>query len=284
MDTKLTKTAIAKELGVSRASLYYTSRQDVKDEQLRQQIMEALHLHPSYGHRRLAIHLNANKKRVIRVMNKYDIKPFRRRGKKPHRNKEADPESFRALLNSPRLQNLIKDYYPVSSGDVWVSDFTYIPFHSNETGNRGFIYLATLMDVYSRRIVGWQVSNKHDTALVAMALYDALHEHGRPNILHSDRGSEYLSRAYRELAINCGIKLSYSAKGSPWENGYQESFYQGFKLDLGDPGRFESVGELVEAIHLQLYIYNNYRIHLSLKMAPLQFLKQNERVKQLVTI
>lgn len=131
-------------------------------------------------------------------------------------------------------------------------------------------------------------SSKHDTPLVTMALYDALHEHGRPNILHSDRGSEYLSRSYRELATNCGIRLSYSAEGSPWENGYQESFYQGFKLDLGDPGRFESVGELVEAVHLQLYIYNNYRIHLSLKMSPAQFLqeetKQGHEATQLVAI
>ena len=70
----------------------------------------------------------------------------------------------------------------------------------------------------------------------------------------------------------CGIDMSYSAKGSPWENGYQESFYNGFKVDLGDPGRFLSVGQLVEAVHLQLYVYNHYRIHLALKMAPKQYL------------
>ena len=95
---------------------------------------------------------------------------------------------------------------------------------------------------------------------------------GRPRILHSDRGSEYLSQSYMELATHCGITMSYSAKAHPWQNGYQESFYNGFKIDLGDPGRFESIGQLMEAIHLQLYVYNNYRIHLALKMAPKQYL------------
>jgi transposase InsO family protein len=84
-----------------------------------------------------------------------------------------------------------------------------------------------------------------------------------------------------ELASNCGINMSYSAKASPWENGYQESFYQGFKLDLGDPNRFESLGQLVEAIHLQLYIYNTYRIHLALRMAPRQYLAKHQ---MLVTV
>ena len=75
-----------------------------------------------------------------------------------------------------------------------------------------------------------------------------------------------------ELTGNCGILPSYSAKGSPWQNGYQESFYNGFKVDLGDPARFITKGQLIEAIHLQLYIYNHHRIHLALKMAPRQYL------------
>ena len=253
------KTAIAKRLGISRASLYYQSRLAVKDEQLRQDILQVLHLHPSYGHRRLAIHLGINKKRALRVMHLYDIKPFRRRGKKP---KYARSPS----LVDAELPNLIKDYFPINPGDVWVSDFTYIPYEGR------FIYVATIMDLFSRELVGWHISNRHDTALVAAAFFDALETHSRPRILHSDRGSEYLSQIYMELATTCGIDMSYSAKASPWENGYQESFYNGFKVDLGDPGRFESIGQLTEALHLQLYIYNTYRIHLALKMSPKQYL------------
>jgi transposase InsO family protein len=260
----MTKLAIAKELGVARSTLYYQPRLAVKDEQLRQDILRVLHIHPSYGYRRLAIYLGINKKRALRVMQLYGIKPYRRRGKKPNYSR---PPS----LADSVLPNLIKDYFPISPGDVWASDFTYIPY-----GGR-FIYLATIMDVYSREIVGWYISSRHDTALVAAAFFDALEQHGRPNILHSDRGSEYLSQIYMELATNCGISMSYSAKAHPWENGYQESFYNGFKVDLGDPARFVSLGQLIEAIHFQLYVYNHHRIHLALKMAPKQYLvKQSE--------
>jgi putative transposase len=255
----MSKGQIAKQLGLARSTLYYQSRLSVKDEQLRQDIMSVLHLHPSYGHRRLAIHLGINKKRVLRVMRVYDIKPFRRRGKKPNYAKAPS-------LADAELPNLIAGYFPVEPGDVWVSDFTYLPY------NGRFIYVATVMDLYSREIVGYHVSSRHDTALIAVAFYDGIETHGRPRILHSDRGSEYLSQIYIELATNCGIKMSYSAKAHPWENGYQESFYNGFKLDLGDPDRFETTGQLVEAIRLQLYIYNAYRIHLALNMAPRQYL------------
>jgi putative transposase len=242
--------------------MYYRSRLAVKDEALRQDIYQVLHLHPSYGHRRLAIHLGVNKKRILRVMHAYDIKPYRRRGKKPAYTKAPS-------LVDAELPNLIANYFPVEPNDVWASDFTYIPYEGK------FIYVATVLDLYSRQVVGWQISDKHDTALVASALYDALEHYGRPKILHSDRGSEYLSQAYMELATNCSIKLSYSAKAHPWENGYQESFYNGFKVDLGDPARFITVGQLIEAIHLQLYIYNHYRIHLALRTSPNYFLAKN---------
>lgn len=266
----MSKAQLAKQLGIARSTLYYQSKLTVKDEQLRQDILRVLHLHPSYGHRRLAIHLGVNKKRVLRVMRLYGMKPYRRRGKKPAYAKAPS-------LADTELPNLVKDYFPASAGDVWVSDFTYLPY-----GGR-FLYVATVMDMYSREIVGWHVSNRHDTALVAAAFFAALEQHGRPNILHSDRGSEYLSQIYMELATNCGISMSYSAKAHPWENGYQESFYNGFKVDLGDPDRFESVGQLVEAIHLQLYVYNHWRIHLSLRMAPKQYLAQQTKQAQLAT-
>jgi len=259
----MSRTLVAKQLGVARSTLYYQSRLAVKDEQLRQAIYQVLHLHPSYGYRRLAMHLGVNKKRTLRVMQLYGIKPYRRRGKKPNYVKAPS-------LADAELPNLIADYFPVSAGDVWVSDFTYLWYDGR------FIYVATIMDLYSREVVGWHVSNRHDTALVAAAFFAALETHGRPRILHSDRGSEYLSQIYMELASNCGIEMSYSAKASPWENGYQESFYNGFKVDLGDPGRFGSVGQLTEAIHLQLYVYNHWRIHLALKMAPKQYLAKQQ--------
>lgn len=264
-ERRISKVGLARQLGVARSTLYYQSKRELWDERLRQDIYQTLHLHPSYGHRRLAIQLGVNKKRILRVMHRYDIKPYRRRGHKPQR--EASPRMVDAIL-----PNLVADYFPDHPKDVWASDFTYIPYEGR------FIYVATILDLYSRQVVGWQISSRHDTALVAAALYDALENYGRPRILHSDRGSEYLSQIYRELATSCGIRLSYSAKASPWQNGYQESFYQGFKLDLGDPARFETAGQLIEAIHLQLYVYNTYRIHLALRMAPRQYLAQQNKL------
>lgn len=245
-------------LNLPRSTLYYQPKLPAKDELLRQRVIRVMQLHPSYGHRRLALALGVNKKRVLRVMHVYGIQPYRRRGKRPKRE---------ASLATGTLPNLLQGYFPNDPGEVWVTDFTYLPYQGR------FIYLATVMDLYSREVVGWAVSGRHDTALVAGALFDALLWHGPPRIAHSDQGNEYTAQIYRELAERCGIRLSFSAKASPWQNGYQESFYSQFKVDLGDPHRFSSVGELVEAIHLTIFIYNHYRIHTALRMAPLQYLR-----------
>ena len=134
----MSKTSIAQQLGVARSTLYYQSRLAVKDEQLRQDILQVLHLHPSYGYRRLAIHLGVNKKRALRVMQLYGIKPYRRRGKKPNYTKAPS-------LADAELPNLIADYFPVEPNDVWASDYTYIPYEGK------FIYVATILDLYSGR-------------------------------------------------------------------------------------------------------------------------------------
>ena len=92
-----------------------------------------------------------------------------------------------------------------------------------------------------------------------------------PSIIHSDQGSEYDSQDFVDLVLSRGVRFSMSQKGSPWENGYQESFYGKFKTEFGDFNRFEDIGELVEEIYHQIYYYNNQRIHTSLKMTPAKF-------------
>ena len=95
---------------------------------------------------------------------------------------------------------------------------------------------------------------------------------GRSLIVHTDQGSEYQSEEYRELMAKLGVRISMSKKGSPWENGYQESWYDNFKTDLGlQFDRFETIGEFVEAIHQTIYYYNQKRIHTKLKMPPTSF-------------
>jgi transposase InsO family protein len=111
-------------------------------------------------------------------------------------------------------------------------------------------------------------------SLVINALLNAVNNHPAAKMLHSDQGSEYLSKDYVELAQCLGIRLSMSHAGSPWENGYQESFYSQFKVDFGDPNRFDTLGEVVYEIYRTIHIYNNQRIHTALKMSPIQYANQ----------
>ena len=103
--------------------------------------------------------------------------------------------------------------------------------------------MATVLDVFTREIVGVSILNTHATQLVINALSSAILHQAPPRIIHSDQGSEYCSKDYTTLIQKLSIKQSMSAPGCPWENGYQESFYKGFKLDLGDPNRYETLGE-----------------------------------------
>lgn len=127
------------------------------------------------------------------------------------------------------------------------------------------------MDLYTRKIVGLSVYTTHAVQLPLSALMDALHNNPRPVIYHSDNGSEYNSDIFISALKTVGVRISRSAPGCPWENGYQESFYDKFKIDLGDPSRFKMLGEFVYEIYRHIYIYNNTRIHTSLKMSPVQF-------------
>ena len=255
----LTKTSLAKQQGICLSSLYYKPKLPQKDWFLKNQIEQVLHQHPSYGHKRLALELHINKKRIRRVMKLIGIKPYRRRGRKFRKPKDL------GIVH----QNLIQQMpFPDKQNIIWASDFTYIPFHSRT------VYLATIKDVFDRRIAGWSLLTSHTAQLTINALIDAVEKHGRPEVLHSDQGSEYKSRVYCGFAQSLGIKLSMSHKGSPWENGYQESFYSHFKVDLGDSNRFKTLGELAAEIFLQIHYYNTRRIHTKLKMPPQQYAEQ----------
>jgi len=255
-DTPLTKTALARQQGISLSSLYYKLKLPKRDWIIKKQIEKVLHEHPSYGHKRIALELRLNKKRIRRVMKLFGIKPYRRRGKRWYKPKDS------GLVH----QNLIQQLpFPDKPNVIWASDFTHIPFHGR------FIYLATIKDVFDRRIVGWALLTSHSVQLIITALIDAVEKHGRPVFLHSDQGSEYKSRVYCKFVQSLGIKMSMSHKGSPWENGFQESFYSHFKVDMADSGRFKTLGELAVEIYRQIYYYNHQRIHSKLKMPPQQF-------------
>lgn len=266
------KTQLAKKLGVSRASLYYKSKQDIIDQQIKKKIISVLMEHKSYGHKRIAMELKLNRKRILRVMKKYDIKPYRRRAKAQWKK-----EDERKVVS--RWKNEIINLCPIRPNVVWASDFTYIKFQGK------FIYLATIIDIYTREIIGWNISMFHDTQLVLGALKHAIRRSQNvPVFLHSDQGSEYDAKAYEEFVLAQGIIISMSHKNSPWQNPFQESFYSQFKVDLGYVSRFEKVEELIEEIYLTIYYHNNKRIHTSLKMAPIIFKQKYEDRLQKVRI
>jgi putative transposase len=233
-----------------------------KDWLLKNQIEQTLHIHPSYGHKRLALELQINKKRVRRVMKLFGIKPYRRRTKRFRKSKDTGIVHLNLLQGMP---------FPTKPNIIWASDFTRIYV------KKRLVYLATIKDIFDARVVGWSLLSNHTVQLPLTALIDAVEKHGRPEILHSDQGSEYKSRIYASFAKNLGIRLSMSHKGSPWENGYQESFYSHFKVDAGDFSRFRTMGELVAEIYMQIYYYNNQRIHSRLKMPPQAFAERQQK-------
>lgn len=252
---KTPKTLRARELGVSRGTLYYQPKQPEKDWRLKCQIEEVLRKHPSYGSPRIALELKRNHKPIERVMKIFGIKAYRRRGKR-----------WKKARNIKLIYpNLLLGEYPAYSNHIWVSDFTHIPFQGKT------VYLATVMDLFTRRIVRLSVCATHAVQLVLFAFMNALHSNPRPTIFHSDNGSEYNSEIFIEALEAVGVSISRSAPGCPWENGYQESFYDKFKIDLGDPSRFRTLGELVYEIYQTIWKYNNERIHTALKMPPQQF-------------
>ena len=263
---KATKVALAKELGISRSSLYYKPKKPASDEELKQKIITIMNEHPAYGHRRIGWALCVNKKAIIRVMHDNDLRPKIKRGWRP-----AKPED----LNRPgtRVDNVLNIMCPVRSNVIWAGDFTYVWFVDR------FWYLATVLDVRTREIVGWHIANHHTTSLIVDAFQDATRRSKTsPQYFHSDQGSEYVSGAYESLLAEHGTSPSHSRKSSPWQNCYQESFYSQFKLELGNPNRFGNIGELIEAIHQQISYYNNHRIHSALKMPPIAF-KEKQQLK-----
>lgn len=254
-DSDTSKVLRARGLKISRRSIYYKPTKPDKDWQLKCQIEEVLREHPSYGSRRLAMHLNMNRKRIKRVMNLFGIKAYRRRGRKWKKTKNIKVV----------YPNILMTTYPVYSNHIWTADFTHLNFQGK------IIYIATVMDLYTRRIVGISILTNHAVQLVLSALMDALHNNPRPQIFHSDNGSEYNSELFIGVLQNLNINISRSAPGCPWENGYQESFHSQFKVDFGDPARFKTLGELVYEIYQTIYKYNHTRIHSVLKMPPNQF-------------
>lgn len=153
---------------------------------------------------------------------------------------------------------------------IWASDFTYLKFMGM------WYYLATTIDVFTKEITGFYLSTNHRTNLIITALEMAISRYGTPEIIHSDQGSEYRSMEYQNLLKTNNIIPSNSNKSSPWQNGYQESFYGKFKqeLELSKLPKDSTFADIYNYIANQIDYYNNYRIHTTISNVPSRFRRQ----------
>lgn len=256
---KITKTTLAQKLGIARSTLYYQQKKSKRDDEEKQKIVKIMTVHKSYGHRRISCALAMNHKKVLRIMKKFHLKPLLMRTIRHCKpNDQKRPET--------KVINILKTICPLRPTIVWAGDFTYLWFQDR------FWYIATVIDVYTRELIGWHIANHHTVSLIMHAFQDALQRtRSAPRYFHSDQGSEYVSDKFTALLGLHGVIPSHSKKSSPWQNGFQESFYNNFKLELGEMRRFATSGHMIEAIHEHMKYYNTFRIHTALKMPPVRY-------------
>jgi putative transposase len=185
------RTKLAVHLGVDRSGLYRIGKASKRDENLKVRIEAVLAGHPRYGHRRVALALSIGKNRANRVM-----KLFGLAAKQRTKNHYHAP----TVAVRPAPANLIQELNLIATRPcyLWACDFTYIKCFGR------WYYLATVIDLFTREIVGWSLSRHHNADLILGALYDALSQYNPPQYLHFDRGSEYLSGRHMDTCAGLG--------------------------------------------------------------------------------
>jgi len=274
---------MAKAVGIGRTSLYDKPvKQQRKDRQAIQELTAAHNQHPLYGVRRLALYLgwSENKTRRIRCLSGINAA----RPHKKYRSYGGNPEiaapgnhlhAYALFKNNARPQDGM-DYAPMTQeANAWAQDFTYLRIRS------GVYYLALVMDLSTREVLSWKLGTNHSSSLTHIALIQALRSHPSPSILHSDRGSEYLSERHQATCTRFGITLSASKPGRPWQNGFMERCIKSVKEELGPLAQFHDIDDLYIGVTNAIAYYNNERIHTALKMAPRAYAKSLRKPQKL---
>ncbi len=250
---------------MSRASFYRYQPEprprSVPDMELRDAIQRIALEMPCYGRRRVTQELRrrgwtVNGKRVYRLMKEDNLLCVRRR------RFVMTTESEHEL---PVYPNLTRQMVLTDVDQLWVADITYIRLQEE------FVFLAVILDAYSRRVIGWELGRTLETELTLAALRMALSRRtiSAGLVHHSDRGVQYASRDYTELLNNHGIQISMSRKGNPWDNAACESFIKTLKYEEVYRSEYRDLAEARASIHRFLeQVYNRKRLHSALGYLP----------------
>jgi len=187
---------------------------------------------------------------------------------KAARKFKVTTDSKHSLPVAPNL--LEQDFSATGPNQKWVGDITYL------MTSEGWLYLAVIIDLYSRAVIGWSMSNRMTADLVCNALNMALFRRGFPKsvIVHSDRGSQYCSHDYRDLIKKHQLVQSMSRKGNCWDNAVAESFFHSLKVGRLHGRRFVTRREAKDEVIDWLVFYNHKRLHSTLGyVSPMQFEK-----------
>jgi putative transposase len=263
--------ALCQMTGLSRASYYRWGVPQPSfpvEMELRDAMQKIAVAFPAYGYRRITAELrrrgfDVNHKRVLRLMRQDNLLCLRQK---------AFAVTTDSRHNLPVYPNLARNLTPDRINQLWVADLTYIRLRNE------FVYLAVLLDAFSRRVIGWALGRTLQAGLALSALAMALRQR-RPEpglVHHSDRGVQYASGDYTELLKQHQIQISMSRKGNPYDNAACESFMKTLKYeevyrteyrDLADA--YAQIGEFLERV------YNRRRLHSALGYVPPTEFEQN---------
>ena len=248
MIDKQHRLSVRKQCGllcINRSNLYYSPKKESDTNLILMTEIDKIHLkYPSFGIRRITQELReigfiVNRKRVRRLMQLMRIATIY-----PKRNLS---KLGKATYIRPYL---LKDLKIEKANQVWQIDISYIPMKG------GFMYLTAIIDVYSRYIVGWQLSNTLEKETQTLVMNEAIKKYGKPEIVNSDQGSQYTSNHWIGCMENHGIKISMDGKGRATDNIYIERFFRTIKYDYIYLNPVESGWELYEGIQDFIKGYN----------------------------